>query len=123
MQKELLESIHSFADSLSATPEFSEYDAAQQAFQQDDAARDLLTRLQTLSHELGKKQQENELTDEDIELYQSLKSEFTENKAVAELQQQENRLTETMRACNHEISQELGLDFAANAAPSSCGCG
>lgn len=123
MQQELLESINTFADALSTTPEFTDYDAAQNAFQQDDAARDLLTRLQTLSHELGQKQQANELSEEDIELYRSLKTEFNDNETVAHLQQQENRLTETMRACNHEISQELGLDFAANAAPAGCGCG
>ena len=123
MQEELLERISSFADALSTTPELSEYNAAQAAFKKDDAARDVLTRLQTLSHELGQKQQENQLTDEDIELYESLKTEFTENETVAHLQQQENRLTEMLRTCNHEISQELGMDFAANAAPSGCGCG
>ena len=123
MQPELTDSINSFAEALMATEEFSAYDAAQKAFQQDDSVRDLLTRLNTLSHELGQKQQQDELTDEDIELYRSLKTQFTENPTVAHLQEQENKVTETFRECNHEISQELGLDFASNAAPSSCGCG
>jgi len=123
MQTELLNSINSFADTLMATEEFSAYDAAQKAFHKDDEARDLMTRLNTLSHELGQKQHQNELTDEDIELYRSLKTQFTENETVSNLQEQENKITETFRECNREISQELGLDFASNAAPSSCGCG
>lgn len=122
MQQELSDSIDAFADALGSRPEYTDYNAAQDAFQQDEAAKELLGQLRSLSQELGQKQHQNELTEEDIEQYKALQAEFNGAEAVVHLQQQENKLTELLRSCNHEISQELDLDFAANAAPSGCGC-
>ena len=123
LSPELQQHISAFAETLLGTEQSAAFVKARDAFEGDETAIDLMTRLNTLSYELSRKQHAGTLEQHEIAQYQSIQEAFTGNEVVAELEQRERILAELLRECNHEISGLLGLDFAKDAAPSSCGCG
>ncbi|AXI99702.1 Control of competence regulator ComK, YlbF/YmcA [Cyclonatronum proteinivorum] len=122
LSPELQHHIQAFADALLATEQSDDFVKARTTFEGDETAIDLMTRLNTLSYELSRKQHAGTLEQHEIAQYKEVQEEFISNEVVAELEQRERMLVELMRECNHEISGMLGLDFAKDAAQSSCGC-
>ncbi|MCC5934529.1 MAG: YlbF family regulator [Candidatus Cyclonatronum sp.] len=116
-------SLETFADALLASEQSAAFVNARSAFESDATAMDLMTRLNTLSFELSRKQHAGTIEQHEIEQYKGIQQEFINNPVVAELEQRERMLVELLRECNQEISGILGLDFAKDATPSSCGCG
>lgn len=117
------EAIDQFVNELKSTEEAGNFYAARKAFEKDDVARDLMTRLNTMTYELSRKQHENKLEESELELYRDVQKEFRTNDTVAALEQSENTFTELLKECNAAISEEIKMDFAAQVAPAQCGCG
>ncbi|GEM_PF-7106990 len=114
--------IDNFVAELKASEQAGNFYTARKAFETDDTARDLMTRLNTMTYELSRKQQEGKLEDNELQLYRDVQNEFRTNDTVAALEQSENIFTELLKECNAAISEEIRMDFAAQVAPSQCGC-
>lgn len=120
----LQQTLDAFAEALLASEQSETFVNARAAFEGDETAIDLMTRLNTLSYELSRKQHAGTIEQHEIAQNQGIQQEFVNNPVVAELEQRERMLVELLRSCNDEISGVLSLDFAKDAAPaSSCGCG
>ncbi|MCH8556584.1 MAG: YlbF family regulator [Balneolia bacterium] len=117
------EAINQFINELKSTEEAADFYAARKSFEQDDVARDLMTRLNTMTYELSRKQHEGRLEENELALYRDVQKEFRTNDTVASLEQCENIFTDLLRECNSAISEEIKMDFAAQVAPAQCGCG
>ena len=65
-------------------------------------------------------QNKGTITDEDVQNLKSIQEQITNNEIVQNLFKAQDRLIKVLQSCNLKISNEIGLDFAQNAAPAAC---
>lgn len=109
-----------FIRSLQAIPEVIDYLDALSAYENDNEINSLTERYYTLSSEFQKKQYDGTLTQEEISELREIVSKIQSNPLNINLAEKQNAIKNILQECNVNISNEISMDFAKLAAPSSC---
>lgn len=111
------------AHAIQATPEWKQLQEAREDFDRDDRLQGLLSRYRQLAQLWRVAQQRGQglMGKSAIELSQ-LQSQIEGNANYQRQQEAGSALVTLLQKINQAISAELGLDFAANAAPRGGGC-
>lgn len=109
-----------FVRALLATPEVIEYLEALNKYESDEELAKLTDKYYTLSVEFQKKQYDGTLTQLEITELRRLASEIQNYPAYIELIEKQNKVKELLQGLNDIISNEISMDFARLAAPSTC---
>ncbi|MFN7015471.1 MAG: YlbF family regulator, partial [Bacteroidia bacterium] len=109
-----------FIRSLQAMPEIIDYLDALSAYENDNEINSLTERYYTLSSEFQKKQYDGTLTQKEISELRQIVSKIQSNPLNINLAEKQNDIKSILQECNVNISNEISMDFAKLAAPSSC---
>ena len=120
MEKQIEYVADDFVRALQATPEVIEYLGALDKYESDEELSSLTEKYYTLSAEFQKKQYDGTLTQPEIAELRRLASKIQNNSLNKELAEKQNSVKEILQSCNASISNEISMDFAKLAAPSTC---
>ncbi|MGK9476422.1 YlbF family regulator [Melioribacter sp. OK-6-Me] len=109
-----------FIRSFQAVPEVIDYLDALSAYENDKEINDLVDKYYLLSSQLQEKQYDGTLEQEDINELSEIASKIQNNPLNVKLAEKQNNLKSILQECNEAISNEISMDFAKLAAPSSC---
>ncbi len=120
---DLVEAIEALAENLLASEPFAAFDQAYARFSPDPKASGLMRDLTQSQTSLRARQSNGSLSQADIAQFRILQAEVQDNQLITGYIQAQNEAIAYLQQINQEISQWLGMDFAALARrPSSC-CG
>lgn len=117
---DLVEAVDALAESLTASEPFVALEGAYTRLQGDAQARDLLQRFRQADAALRQRQASRALTQEDIAYYRALQAEMQANELIAGYQRSQQAIVAYLQDVNRDLSQLLGVDFAALAKRSGC---
>ena len=117
---ELVQSTESLIQNLLATEPFQAYQQSQAAMNANSQAHGLLERLSTLQTEMRRKQGKGGVTQAEIEDLRAVQKQVQANEAILAYASSQETAVASLRELNQEISQLLGVDFAALAKQSTC---
>jgi len=120
LPSELYQATDSLIQNLLASEAFLTYQQSLAAMNSDSQAHTLLERLSTHQAELRRKQSANSVTQSDVEELRSIQMQVQANPAIMAYAQSQQDAVNFLREVNQEISQLLGVDFAALAKQSTC---
>ncbi len=112
---------HAFAETLAESDVFQTWEQAAWALRQDQAARALAERLQTMQRELQPLLMLGAATAEQRLELEQLRSDYLTLPTVLAYTQAETNLRALCQAANEAVSKQMGLDFATNCASGCCG--
>ncbi len=116
----LLAVTEELANHLLASEPFTAYHAAHGRFNADPEARALLQRLSQSQAELRQKQARQTVTQSDVDHLKALQSAVQADRTIADYARTQQVAIGFLREINQEISELLGIDFAALAKRSGC---
>lgn len=120
---DLLEAIETLAENVLASEPFALFEQAYARFEADPKASRLMRDLTEAQANLRVRQNNGGLSQADISQFRDLQMEAQANRLIGGYIQAQNLALDSLKEINQEISQALGVDFAALARrPSSC-CG
>lgn len=108
-----------FVSILQSSEVMKQFLTAQVHFTNDPEIIKLRNEFNTLSRAVQQKQYSNELTQEEIDRYESAKNALGSHPAVMQHAQSHQELIKILQSCNKCMSEILGFDFAATAAPTA----
>lgn len=117
---DLIEAVDALAENLTASEPFVALEGAYTRLQGDAQARDLLQRFRQADTALRQRQASRALTQEDIAAYRALQAEVQANELIAGYQRSQQAIVTYLQDVNRDLSQLLGVDFAALAKRSGC---
>lgn len=117
---DLVEAVDALAENLLASEPFVALGGAYTRLQGDAQARDLLQRFRQADAALRQRQASRTLTQEDIAAYRALQAEVQANELIAGYQRSQQAIVTYLQDVNRDLSQLLGMDFAALAKRSGC---
>ena len=120
MEKQIEKVADDFVRALQSTPAVMEYMEALNQYESDKELSNLTEKYYSLSADLQKKQYEGTLTQPEIAELRRLASRIQNNPLNRELAEKQQNVKEILQGCNDSISNEISMDFAKLAAPSSC---
>jgi len=109
-----------FIRSLQSIPEVIEYLTALESYENDEEIKILTDKYYSLSAEFQKKQYDGTLTQEEINELRTIVTKIQTNPLNLNLAEKQNNIKSILQECNVNISNEISMDFAKLAAPSSC---
>lgn len=109
-----------FIRSLQSIPEVIEYITALESYENDEEIKILTDKYYSLSAEFQKKQYDGTLTQEEINELRTIGKKIQNNPLNLNLAEKQNNIKSILQECNVNISNEISMDFAKLAAPSSC---
>jgi cell fate (sporulation/competence/biofilm development) regulator YlbF (YheA/YmcA/DUF963 family) len=110
-----------FGEALANCEECRSVEQAEEALRRDLRAKKLLSDYQSLQLSVQRAQMWEERVPKDkSERLRSIEAEMNSNLLVENLTNAQKRLQETLVALNNEISNFLGIDFAANSSSVCC---
>lgn len=122
INENLKNKISHFVNSLKNYDSYTEYEKWLAANSDDDELNKMRAEFGKLRKHFIENQNNGNVTQEEINRLRELQSELNSHPIVKNLINSQNDLIPILQLCNQRISAEIGLDFAQNAAPSSC-CG
>ncbi len=96
------------------------YQIALKQFTQDTAAHKIMEDLSAFQKEIRQKQNNNQITPQDLEKLRSMQTKAQENKVITSYAHYQEEAIGQLREINAEISNLLGIDFASLAKKSNC---
>lgn len=117
---DLAQATDSLIQNLLASEPFLVYQQSQAKLNSDLQANDLLERLSTLQTGLRLKQSSNSVIQSDVDELRTVQAQVQATDAIAEYAQSQQDAVTFLCEINQEISQLLGVDFAALAKQNSC---
>lgn len=120
LSPELQQATENLIENLLASEAFMSYHQSRGAMNSDAQARSLLERLSTLQAELRRKQNSNTVTQSDVDELRALQKQVQANSVIMAYAQSQQEAVNFLREINAEISQLLGVDFAALAKQTTC---
>ncbi len=120
-EAEVYAAARAFAETLAESDVFQAWEQAAWALRQDQAARALAERLQTMQRELQPLLMLGAVTAEQRLELEQLRSNYLTLPTVLAYTQTETALRVLCQAANEAISKQVGLDFATNCASGCCG--
>ena len=116
----LYQATQSLAENLVASEPFVQYGQAHQAFEADSNAQCLLKDISSIQGEIRQKQQRSRVTQEDIDVLRALQQQAQSNETIMQYANTQQNAVNFLREINQEISQLLGVDFAALSRQTGC---
>ncbi|SIQ12799.1 Cell fate regulator YlbF, YheA/YmcA/DUF963 family (controls sporulation, competence, biofilm development) [Alkalispirochaeta americana] len=123
MTHELDQATEALAEALEQEALVLEYQKASREFETNQDLQALRQKYTRLAQDLHSKQIDGTLTQEDITGIRSLQSEMQNHPAMKSFLEVREKTVELLSATTHTISQVVGFDFSATAAPPSSCCG
>lgn len=117
---ELHQATDSLIENLLASEAFLAYHQALTTMNSDSQARTLLERLSALQAELRRKQSSNSVAQPDVDELRGVQTQVQSNAALMAYANSQQDAVNFLREINQEISQLLGVDFAALAKQKTC---
>ena len=117
---ELAQATDSLIQNLLASEPFLVYQQSQAKLNSDSQANGLLERLSTLQAGLRLKQSSNSVIQSDVDQLRAVQAQVQANDAITAYALSQQDAVTFLREINQEISQLLGVDFAALAKQNSC---
>ena len=117
---ELFQATDSLIQNLLASEPFLVYQQSQAKMNSDSQAHGLLERLSALQAGLRLKQSSNSVIQSDVDELRTVQSQVQTNDIIMAYAQSQQDAVNFLREINQEISQLLGVDFAALAKQNSC---
>jgi cell fate (sporulation/competence/biofilm development) regulator YlbF (YheA/YmcA/DUF963 family) len=116
----LYQATQSLAENLVASEPFVQYAQARAAFEADSNAQSLLKDISSIQGEMRKKQQRGQVTQEDIDVLRAMQQQAQSNETIMQYANTQQGAVNFLREINQEISQLLGVDFAALSKQTGC---
>ena len=116
----LYQATQSLADHLAASEPFIYYFQAQQAFEADLDAQSLMKDISSIQGEIRQKQQRGQVTQEDIDVLRTMQQQAQSSETIMQYANTQQGAVNFLREINQEISQLLGVDFAALSRQTGC---
>src|SRR5512139_469504 len=116
----LYQATQSLAENLAASEPFVHYFQARQAIETDSDAQSLLKDLSSIQGEIRQKQQRSQVTQDDIDVLRALQQQAQSNETIMQYANTQQSAVTFLREINQEISQLLGVDFAALSKQTGC---
>ena len=116
----LLAATEDLAIQLLASEPFTAYHAAQGRLNADTGARAVLQRLSQAQAELRQKQARQTVSQSDVDQLRALQSAVQADRTIADYIHAQQTAVGFLREMNREISELLGVDFAALAKRPGC---
>ena len=110
----------SLAENLVASDPFMQYAQARDTFEADPNAQSLLKDITSIQGEIRQKQQRGQVTQEDIDLLRVMQQQAQSNETIMQYANTQQNAVSFLREINQEISQLLGVDFAALSRQTGC---
>ena len=114
------EATQSLIDNLLASEAFVRYQRAHTRLSADNDARSLLNQLSQLQAHFRQQQANGGVTQAEINSVRELQQKVQRNQIIMAYAQSQQEAVNFLREINNEISQLLGIDFAALANHASC---
>ncbi len=118
--RDVLAATQALAASMSGAEPFVRYWRADQAFNQDERAKQLLEQLAASQAELRRRQYDHQVNEEDLQRLRSLQDAVRSSATISEHTAAEQHVITLVREVNQEISELLGIDFGSLAKRSKC---
>ena len=119
----LIEAVETLAENLLASEPFGAFEQAYARFKADPQASGLMRKLTQAQANLRTHQSNGGLSQADIAQFRALQMEAQANRLIGGYIQTQGNATAYLKEVNQEISQWLGVDFAALARRPSSSCG
>ncbi len=116
----LYQATQSLAENLAASEPFVQCAQARQAFDADANAQSLLKDISSIQGEIRQKQQRSQVTQADIDVLRALQQQAQSNETIMQYANTQQTAVTFLREINAEISQLLGVDFAALSKNTGC---
>jgi cell fate (sporulation/competence/biofilm development) regulator YlbF (YheA/YmcA/DUF963 family) len=116
----LLTATEDLAIQLLASKPFTAYHTAQGCLNADTGARVLLQRLSQAQAELRQKQGQQTVVQSDVDQLRALQSAVQADRTITDYVHAQQAAVGFLREMNREISESLGVDFAALAKRPGC---
>ena len=120
MTPELTEAVDALAENLLASEPFLALEGAYLRLQSDAPARDLQQRFRQAEATLRQRQANRTMTQADMAAYRTLHAEAHANELIAGYEAAQQAIAACLGDVNRDLSQHLGVDFAALARRSGC---
>lgn len=116
----LAEAVDALAENLLAAEPFLALEGAYLRLRGDAPARDLQQRFKQAEAALRERQASRTLTQSDMAHYRALQAETQANELIAGYQRSQQAIVTYLQDVNRDLSQLLGVDFAALTKRSGC---
>ena len=117
---ELFQATDSLIQNLLASEPFLIYQQSQAKMNTDPQAHGLLEHLSSIQTEFRRKQNANSVIQSDIDKLRAVQAQVQTNDVIMAYAQSQQDAINFLREINQEISQLLGVDFAALAKQNTC---
>jgi len=118
---EVLElALNNLAEKIKFSEPVNNYQIALERFTQDAEAHKIMEDLSAFQKYIRQKQNNNQITQQDLEKLRSLQTKAQENKVITSYMHSQQEAIGQLREINAEISSLFGMDFASLAKKSSC---
>ncbi len=117
---ELAQAARALGNALTQTQPMRDYQAASERMAADSRATSLLEELQQVQAEIRVRQNTGQVTREDLDKLRDLQSRVQAYPAIAAFMEAQLQVQAFLPAVNRELSNLLGVDFAALGRVSSC---
>ena len=120
LSPQMQEATHSLIDNLLASEAFIHYQQAHARFNADNEARALLEQLTQSQARVRQKQAKGEVNQADLDSMRMFQQRVQRNSTIMEYAQAQQEAVNFLREINNEISELLGINFAALANHAVC---
>lgn len=108
-----------FVRFIRSSQEMREFQSVRERYNKDPEISKLREEFLSLGRQLQQKQYDNSITQAEIERYKELQKRLSSYHLSREYAQVQQQLIQLLQACNEGLSEVLGFDFAATAAPTA----
>ncbi|MCA1753516.1 MAG: YlbF family regulator [Spirochaeta sp.] len=119
MEDTLKNAADEFVTALENDTTVREFQKAREAFRNDTELHDLRSDYSQILQQLQSKQLDGTLTEEDIAQLKTLQLKINEHPSTTMMIETQDKVTGVLASCNMEMSNLLGFDFSATAAPAA----
>ena len=120
LSPQMQETTHSLIENLLASEAFIHYKQAHARFNADNEARALLEQLTQSQARVRQKQAKGEVNQADLDSMRMFQQRVQRNSIIMEYAQAQQEAVNFLREINNEISELLGINFAALANHAVC---
>lgn len=99
--------------------EMKQFQSTRERYNNDPETKKLRDEFVSRTRQLQQKQYDNTLTQEEIDRYKAMQRQLDSHPLSREYAQAQQQLIGLLQACNAGMSEVLGFDFAATAAPAA----
>ena len=122
LSTKMLEATTNLASNMAQSEVVLNFRTAQAKLQTDEEAQSLLTELSEIQQKIRSQQFSGSFSETDIERLRTLQNSFGSNESIQNYQSRNELEVNFLREVNQEISQVLGIDFAALARRTGGSC-